>query len=93
MVTETNKPGYKQTEVGIIPEDWDVNRLNDCCNKITDGTHDTPKPIGIGVPYLTAIHVKEGFIDFKNCHYLPQKIHDIIFLYLNTMRCKYEELQ
>jgi type I restriction enzyme, S subunit len=23
------KPGYKQTEVGVIPEDWDVKRLRD----------------------------------------------------------------
>ncbi|MCK7471645.1 MAG: hypothetical protein MZU95_13395 [Desulfomicrobium escambiense] len=22
------KPGYKQTEVGVIPEDWDVKRLD-----------------------------------------------------------------
>jgi len=29
MVAESIKPGYKQTEVGIIPEDWDVKRLND----------------------------------------------------------------
>jgi type I restriction enzyme S subunit len=24
------KPGYKQTEVGVIPEDWDLGLLNDC---------------------------------------------------------------
>ncbi len=23
------KPGYKQTEVGVIPEDWEVKRLGD----------------------------------------------------------------
>ena len=22
------KPGYKQTEVGVIPEDWDVEQLS-----------------------------------------------------------------
>ena len=25
------KPGYKQTEVGVIPEDWDARRLPDIC--------------------------------------------------------------
>lgn len=25
----TIRPGYKQTEVGIIPEDWEVKRLGD----------------------------------------------------------------
>ena len=24
------KPGYKQTEVGIIPEEWDVSPLGKC---------------------------------------------------------------
>ena len=28
MQDET-RPGYKQTEVGVIPEDWDVKTLGD----------------------------------------------------------------
>ncbi len=48
---------YKESEVGRIPLDWEVKRLYDCCRKIADGTHDTPKPVDLGVPYLTAIHV------------------------------------
>ncbi len=27
MMTETVKPGYKQTEVGVIPEDWEVDSV------------------------------------------------------------------
>ncbi len=71
--------GYKQTEVGVIPEDWEVKKLGDCCRKITDGTHDTPKPIDNGIPFLTAIHVKDNFIDFDNCYFLPQNIHETIY--------------
>lgn len=73
------KPGYKQTEVGVIPEDWDVDVLANVCSKITDGTHDTPRPIETGIPFLTAIHVKENKIDFDGCYYLPQNIHDEIY--------------
>lgn len=29
MVTETIAPGYKKTEIGIIPEDWEVKKLRD----------------------------------------------------------------
>jgi len=75
----TIKKGYKNTEVGVIPEDWDVKPLVECCSKITDGTHDTPKPIETGVPFLTAIHVKENNIDYKSCYYLPENVHRIIF--------------
>lgn len=24
------RPGYKKTEIGVIPEDWEVVRLRDC---------------------------------------------------------------
>jgi len=35
--------GYKQTEIGVIPEDWDVVKLNLLANDIGDGIHSTPK--------------------------------------------------
>ncbi len=44
MVTDTTiKKGYKQTEIGVIPEDWNVVRLNLLSNDIGDGIHSTPK--------------------------------------------------
>ena len=30
-MTETVKPGYKQTEVGVIPEDWEDLTFKDIC--------------------------------------------------------------
>jgi len=73
------KPGYKQTEVGVIPEAWGVSSLTDCCSKITDGTHDTPKPVQSGVPFLTAIHVKDNWIDYQSCLYVTKADHEVIF--------------
>jgi len=44
MVTTTIiKKGYKQTELGVIPKDWDVVKLNLLANDIGDGIHTTPK--------------------------------------------------
>lgn len=39
MTTTTQKipSGYKQTEIGMIPIDWDVKNLGDVCEKITTG--------------------------------------------------------
>lgn len=39
MPTTTQKTpsGYKQTEIGVIPVDWDVKNLGDVCEKITTG--------------------------------------------------------
>jgi type I restriction enzyme, S subunit len=77
------KPGYKHTEVGVIPEDWEVRRLIECCNKITDGTHDTPTPVSTGFPFLTAIHIKEDGIDYEGCLHLTKTDHDIIYARCN----------
>ena len=37
------KPGYKQTEVGVIPEDWDVKRLGEIGKVVRGGS---PRPAG-----------------------------------------------
>jgi type I restriction enzyme S subunit len=36
------KPGYKQTEIGVIPEDWRVRQLGDVCSVLRGGS---PRPI------------------------------------------------
>ena len=73
------KNGYKNTEVGLIPEDWLIGNLGELCSKVTDGTHDTPKPTNTGVPFITAIHVKENYIHFENCYFLPKEVHSEIY--------------
>ncbi|WP_211838230.1 restriction endonuclease subunit S [Proteus terrae] len=34
--------GYKQTEVGVIPEDWECSNFDYICSTIGDGIHSTP---------------------------------------------------
>ena len=44
MTTATQKipTGYKQTDIGIIPTDWDVVTLSEVTSEIGDGLHSTP---------------------------------------------------
>ena len=35
------KPGYKQTEVGVIPEEWEVKRLGEVASIATGNTPPT----------------------------------------------------
>lgn len=37
---QTIPAGYKQTEIGVIPVDWDVKKLGKSCEKITTGKLD-----------------------------------------------------
>ena len=39
------RAGYKMTELGEIPIEWEVKRLEECTNKITDGSHTSPAPV------------------------------------------------
>ena len=32
------KPGYKQTEIGVIPEDWDLILFEDCFSVLSNNT-------------------------------------------------------
>jgi type I restriction enzyme, S subunit len=36
------KPGYKQTEVGVIPEDWEVVTASEACSLVVDCKNRTP---------------------------------------------------
>ncbi|GAO27749.1 restriction endonuclease subunit S [Geofilum rubicundum] len=60
-------------------DEWNKSIIKEIANKITDGTHDTPKATETGIPFLTAIHVRDGFIDFENCYYLPEDVHQKIY--------------
>jgi type I restriction enzyme S subunit len=62
--------GYKQTEVGVIPEDWDVRHLVDVSRKITDGDHVTPQRESHGYYLLSARNVHNGRIDVSDVDYV-----------------------
>lgn len=57
------KPGYKQTEVGVIPEDWDVISLEQAGNSqrpISYGIVQTGPDLLDGVPCLRVVDITEG---------------------------------
>ena len=58
---------------------WKVKSLNDLCNKITDGTHDTPKRLTEGIKFITGKHIRPFEIDYDNSDYVTEEIHKEIF--------------
>lgn len=36
-VTDTLPEGYRETQIGLVPEDWKVIRLEDAVNEIVSG--------------------------------------------------------
>lgn len=70
---------FKDSPVGKIPESWAVKTLQEICSKITDGTHDTPKVLTEGMPFITGKHIRDSFIDFESCDYVSKEEHEIIY--------------
>jgi len=64
------KPGYKQTEVGVIPAEWEACQLSEISTKITDGDHLTPKRERAGYYLLSARNVRDGSIDLTDVDYV-----------------------
>lgn len=64
------KPGYKLTEVGVIPEDWGISALSDYSRRITDSEHLTPKRSATGFYLLSARNILNGRIDLSDVDYV-----------------------
>ena len=68
------KPGYKQTEVGVIPEDWDVVTLGEACT-FEDGDRGDNYPsaeayVLNGNPFVNAGHLSDGRIRLDEMNFI-----------------------
>jgi restriction endonuclease S subunit len=50
-------------------------KLKDVCEKITDGTHQTPKYFDKGYIFLSSRNVKSKYIDWEKIKYIDEKQH------------------
>ena len=62
-----------------------VEKLDDLCLRITDGTHVTPTYVPEGVPFLSVKDVTTGTIRFDETRFITPEEHAIL-----TRRCKPE---
>ncbi|MFL0270110.1 restriction endonuclease subunit S [Candidatus Clostridium radicumherbarum] len=58
------KEGYKKTELGWIPKEWDIIPLIEGTTLIKDGTHNPPKRTDVGIPLLSAENIFNGKVNY-----------------------------
>jgi len=75
--------GFKQTEMGLFPVDWDLTPLSVICRSICDGTHYTPLYVPRGVPFYSVENVTAN--EFTNTKFISEAEHVIL-----VKRCKPE---
>lgn len=69
-------PGHENAKFEDgIPEGWEIKRMNEFCY-LTDGTHDTPKPVDVGVPLVTGRCISSGFVDFDAAYNISEADHE-----------------
>ena len=59
------KPGYKQTEVGLIPNDWHSSRMGDEADLLTGFPFASSEFTKSGVRLLRGSNVKRGVVDWS----------------------------
>jgi len=55
-----------EAELPEIPEVWTWVPADEVCSQITDGEHIQPRYKLSGLPMITATHVRDGFVEFKD---------------------------
>ena len=62
--------------IGEFPAHWKVFTLTDVCTQVTDGTHDSPKPVDKGgFPLVTGKAIKDRRIDFSVTYNISEIEH------------------
>jgi type I restriction enzyme S subunit len=64
--------------LGEIPEDWDIVRVGDICEKVTDGTHRAVPAQETGKPCLTAKNIRDWGFDLTDIKYISAEEHEDI---------------
>ena len=63
-----------------VPEGWCWCKITDVVDKLTDGTHTSPKSYPAGAyMYVTAKNIKSGGLDLSNITYVNSEVHREIY--------------
>ena len=62
-----------------IPDSWIWCRLGTILEKLTDGTHSTPKYVSSGVPFISVKDISQGFISFDNTKFITKGEHEELY--------------
>ncbi len=73
------KPGYKQTEVGVVPGEWEVQTVRNVSDMVTVGFVGSMAHLFTenGVPLLRGQNVLPGRIDLTDSKFISQQTHNL----------------
>lgn len=68
---------FKKTEIGEIPVDWEVKRLDELTNRITDGSHSSPIAVdNSDYKICTVANMKKNILDISKATNISREDYD-----------------
>jgi len=67
---------YKESELGWIPKEWEVDELDAVLERVIDYRGKTPTKTDSGIPLVTAKNVRMGFIDEEPREFIAERAYD-----------------
>lgn len=65
----------EQNELFDIPKSWKWIRNEEYLYEVKDGTHDTPKYITEGIPFVTQKNIKDSGLNLDDVQYISEEDH------------------
>lgn len=80
---QNNQTKFKETEIGTIPEEWDVLPIAKLPIKIGDGNYSSKYPnmeelVGVGIPFISAKDIKDGKIRSDELRFISPELHSTL---------------
>lgn len=76
-------PGHEkkrlvESELGLIPERWEVRQLSEVCSRITDGSHWSPKTVGFGYPMASVKDMHDWGFNIEQCRTIAKEDYETL---------------
>lgn len=74
-------PGHEkvkmvESELGMVPEGWEVKKLEDVCLRITDGSHWSPKTVDDGYPMASVKDMNDWGFEIAQCRKIAKEDYE-----------------
>jgi type I restriction enzyme, S subunit len=69
---------YKESNLGWIPKEWEVDEFQFVCDFITDGSHFSPTPMEDGEIIANVKDMGENGIDYESCTRISKEEFDLL---------------
>ena len=68
---------------------WDIVKLENVCNKITDGVHSKPVYTNIGIPFISVKDITTKKLLFEDCKFISEDDH---YKYIKRCNPEYNDI-